>query len=147
MNRVAAVTAGTNHTLARKTDGSLWAWGNNYGGQLGDGTTTVRLRPVRVIGFGPVLKPAAPSALTTNVMSRTQINLTWRDNSSNESGFRIQCKIGTAAWVQIAEVPANSTSYASLGLMANTNYRYRVRAFNAAGVSAWATSTVVKTPQ
>jgi alpha-tubulin suppressor-like RCC1 family protein len=40
--------------LAIKTDGSLWAWGNNEYGQLGDGTTTDRLSPVPVIGFeGP----------------------------------------------------------------------------------------------
>lgn len=33
------VSSGNNHTLAIKTDGTLWAWGNNEGGQLGDGTT------------------------------------------------------------------------------------------------------------
>ena len=37
------------HTLAIKTDGNLWAWGDNTYGQLGDGTTTQRLSPVRVL--------------------------------------------------------------------------------------------------
>jgi len=36
------------HTIAIKTDGSLWAWGENEDGQLGDGTTIYRLSPVRV---------------------------------------------------------------------------------------------------
>jgi alpha-tubulin suppressor-like RCC1 family protein len=44
-----AASAGGNHTLALKTDGSLWAWGNNDSGQLGDGTITARSTPVRVL--------------------------------------------------------------------------------------------------
>jgi alpha-tubulin suppressor-like RCC1 family protein len=44
----ASVTAGGGHTMAVKTDGTLWAWGANWSGQLGDGTTTNRLAPVRV---------------------------------------------------------------------------------------------------
>ena len=40
MDNVASVTAGTYHTLAVKTDGSLWAWGDNHHGQIGDGTIT-----------------------------------------------------------------------------------------------------------
>ena len=37
-NTWAAVAATYKHSLAIKTDGSLWAWGRNYNGQLGDGT-------------------------------------------------------------------------------------------------------------
>jgi alpha-tubulin suppressor-like RCC1 family protein len=36
------------HVLALKTDGTLWAWGNNNAGQLGDGTTTARYSPVQI---------------------------------------------------------------------------------------------------
>ena len=36
------------HSLGITHDGQLWAWGNNAHGQLGDGTTTNRLAPVRV---------------------------------------------------------------------------------------------------
>jgi hypothetical protein len=93
------------------------------------------------------VKPAAPTSLVARAASRNQINLTWADRSSNEQGFRIERKIGSAAWVQIAVVAANTTSFASTGLTPNTTYRYRVRAFNTGGTSAYATSTAVKTPR
>jgi alpha-tubulin suppressor-like RCC1 family protein len=39
---------GGSHTLAVKTDGTLWAWGSNISGQLGDGTAVQRYSPVQV---------------------------------------------------------------------------------------------------
>jgi titin len=94
-----------------------------------------------------VAKPSAPTNLDARAASRTQINLTWRDNANNEQGFRVERKIGTGLWTQIVELPANTTSYANGGLTRNTSYRYRVRASNAGGTSAWATSGVVRTPR
>jgi alpha-tubulin suppressor-like RCC1 family protein len=41
---------GYNHSLARKADGSVWAWGYNGNGELGDGTTDHRSSPVLVVG-------------------------------------------------------------------------------------------------
>jgi alpha-tubulin suppressor-like RCC1 family protein len=46
--RVRALAAGTSHSLTVRADGTLWAWGQNDNGQLGDGTTTDRLTPVQV---------------------------------------------------------------------------------------------------
>jgi alpha-tubulin suppressor-like RCC1 family protein len=48
-----AVSAGDAHTLALKTDGSLWAWGDNFVGQLGDGSTTPQILPIRIITGNP----------------------------------------------------------------------------------------------
>ncbi|HYO70523.1 MAG TPA: RCC1 domain-containing protein [Archangium sp.] len=41
-----AIAAGAQHSLALKQDGSVWVWGLNNTGQLGDGSTTNRLTPV-----------------------------------------------------------------------------------------------------
>ena len=42
------IAGGGGHTLALRADGTLWAWGHNGAGQLGDGTKTNRTSPVRV---------------------------------------------------------------------------------------------------
>lgn len=47
-NNWICVSAGSSFTLAIKTDGSLWAWGNNYYGQLGDSTTIDKSLPIRI---------------------------------------------------------------------------------------------------
>src|SRR3989344_6242212 len=43
-----SISTGGLHTLAIKSDGTLWAWGYNSGGQLGDGTATQRNSPVQI---------------------------------------------------------------------------------------------------
>ncbi len=43
-----SVDAGYGHTSALKSDGSIWAWGNNNSGQLGDGTLIEKIAPVRI---------------------------------------------------------------------------------------------------
>ena len=93
--------------------------------------------------------PAAPSALTATAVSRTQINLSWTDNSGDETGFRIErCKnANCSSFAQIAQVGANVTTLADTGVTKNTAYSYRVRAFNAGGNSAYSNTAGAKTPK
>lgn len=44
-----AIASGGGHTVALKLDGTVWAWGSNGLGQLGDGTRTNRRTPVQVV--------------------------------------------------------------------------------------------------
>ena len=48
---VSAIAAGDEHSMALKSDGTVWTWGWNHDGQLGDGTTTRRSTPVKVLGL------------------------------------------------------------------------------------------------
>jgi len=51
---VVGISAGCAQNLAVKSDGTVWAWGNNEHGELGDGTTENRTRPVQVVGPGGI---------------------------------------------------------------------------------------------
>lgn len=42
------IAAGIVHNIALDSDGNIWTWGNNWYGQLGDGTTSNRYTPIRV---------------------------------------------------------------------------------------------------
>jgi hypothetical protein len=78
------IAAGSYHSLARKgADASLWAWGNNYYGQLGDGTTTIRLPPIKILNG-----VAAVAARSWHTLAlRTEGSLwAWGYNGSGQLG-------------------------------------------------------------
>jgi len=56
------VACGTSHVVAIKVDGSLWAWGNNAGGQLGQNDTASRSSPVQIGALSNWIKVYAGSA-------------------------------------------------------------------------------------
>src|SRR5437868_6620760 len=91
---------------------------------------------------GLLSTPNAPSGLVATPASGLVITLTWRDNSTDEQGFRVERApdAGGVAGVyaQIASVGANVTTYTNnTGLQANVRYWYRVVSYNAVGPSAY----------
>jgi titin len=90
--------------------------------------------------------PVAPSGLQAQVASGTQINLSWEDNSTDETGFRVERSSGGGAFVQVALTGAGVTTYQNMGLTAGTSYSYRVIATNAAGDSAASNTATAITP-
>lgn len=98
--------------------------------------STVTVSVVRT--SAPPQTPAAPSSLSANATSASQINLSWSDNANNETGFKLERKTGSGGtWSQIATPGANTTSYSSTGLSASTQFFFRVRATNGAGDSGY----------
>ncbi|MBI3008434.1 MAG: fibronectin type III domain-containing protein, partial [Candidatus Omnitrophica bacterium] len=84
------------------------------------------------------LSPTAPSGLSASAALASQIDLSWTDNSSNETGFRIERKTGASGtYSEIATPTANTTTYNDTGLSESTTYYYRVRAYNASGNSSY----------
>jgi RHS repeat-associated protein len=73
--------------------------------------------------------PAAPTSLTAIAVSSSQINLTWTDNSTNETGFEVERATSSSGpWTLLTTTAAGAVSYQSTGLSASTTYYYRVRA-------------------
>jgi len=80
-----AITAGDSYTIALEIDGTVWAWGNNSIGQLGDGTTIDSTMPVQVSGLTNVTAVAAGSAHTI-VLKDDGTVWTWGSNTFGQLG-------------------------------------------------------------
>ena len=136
---------------------------NVYVQSAGSGTWTVEARGFNVPNgpqpfalvvsgaFGtapPPPAPLAPSNLVATAISATRIDLSWSDNSSNETGFDIErCQgAGCDTFANIAQAAAGATSYSDTGRASGTTYRYRVRAFNAGGQSGYSDPATATTP-
>jgi len=57
--RRVGIAAGFLHTVLARSDGAVWAWGGNFEGQIGDGTTTPRATPAQIAGISGVAAVAA----------------------------------------------------------------------------------------
>ena len=132
----------------------------NYNGDTGSGITyivdtvnnIIRAQTDHLSDFGPTTpppgSPTAPSGLSATAASSSQINLSWTDNSDNESGFKVYGNSADSNWdssaTLITTTSADATSYPNTGLSASTAYYYRLKATNASGDSNW-TSTASAT--
>ena len=93
---------------------------------------------------------AAPTALQAQVISATQINLSWTDNTTSETNYTVERaadNAGTAGpFASIATLAANAVSYSDASLSQNTRYWYRVRASNALDISPYSAQISATTP-
>ena len=71
-----------------------------------------------------------PYSLAVTRIFNNRITLEWKDNASNETGFRILRSSTTEGTPVVLTAPANSTSFTDTGLTPNTVYFYRLQAVN-----------------
>jgi len=94
---------------------------------------------------GDVSTPlGAPSDLSAQAMSETEIQLTWSDNASDETGFTLERKTGGEHDVTI-DLPADANSYLDIGLASSTTYTYRVWAYDASTTSDYSNEASAST--
>ena len=98
-------------------------------------TPVVTATPTASATATAISTPAAPTNLTATAVSASQINLSWDDNSVNETDFWLYRSDDGEHFHRIATIDANVTTYPDTGLTHSTTYYYRVRAHNSAGNS------------
>ncbi|HVT88874.1 MAG TPA: NPCBM/NEW2 domain-containing protein, partial [Tepidisphaeraceae bacterium] len=126
-------------------DGTTRSGGNYFNGQLDD----VRIYN-QIIDPGEVnglaLAPAAPTNLVVTPASGTELDLSWTDVATTETGYKVERSEAGGPFIQIALLPAGSTSYDDVGLTQNVAFSYRVRATSSAGDSAYSNTVNTATP-
>jgi WD40 repeat protein len=90
--------------------------------------------------------PAAPTRLTVGIGPSTSVQMTWEDNSMNETAFAVWRRIGAGAWVRIAVCAPEVRFYSDTSTSAGTTYTYRVRAIGVGGASDWSNEAGATTP-
>jgi alpha-tubulin suppressor-like RCC1 family protein len=79
------IAAGDDHAVAMKTDGTVWTWGGNGYGQLGNGTTTGSVTPVQVSGMSGV-EAVAAGVYDTVALKIDSTVWTWGHNPYGQLG-------------------------------------------------------------
>jgi uncharacterized repeat protein (TIGR01451 family) len=74
------------HSLALKSDGTVWAWGMNLSGELGDGTTTSRSTPAMVNGLEDIVSIAAGGGLHSLAVEADGTVYAWGANYAAQLG-------------------------------------------------------------
>jgi alpha-tubulin suppressor-like RCC1 family protein len=86
LTNITAIGAGDNHTCGRKDDGTVWCWGYNYSGQLGNGETlSQRSAPVQVSGINDAVAVEGGSTFTCALRAGGGVAC-WGANYSGQLG-------------------------------------------------------------
>jgi len=103
----------------------------------------------------PAAPTATPSNLTAGAVSSSEIRLSWKDNSTNESLFKVERKTGSGAFAQIGTAAARAGTGSSItysdtvGLAPDVTYTFQVRAtgpLGDSGYSGQASTTTAPAP-
>src|SRR5471032_1173645 len=116
------VAAGEEHTVALRADGTLWAWGYNFYGQLGDGTTAAKAVPTKIGAFTNWMSASAGATHTLAVRADGTL-WAWGGNASGQVGngslvdLHAPLQIGTSTWRAVAAGTLHSVAIRADGAL------------------------------
>ena len=113
---IAAIAAGANHMLALKSDGTVWAWGDNVRGQIGNGTTSNLTKPTQVQALSGVVAIAA-GGLHSLALKSDGRAYGWGDNAQLQLGFQTGVYYSTPS-----EITGLLSSYGVVDLAGGNNF-------------------------
>lgn len=114
LSGVIAIANGGSHALALKSNGTIWAWGSNEFGQLGDGSRIARSTPVRVYGLTGVVAIAAGYGYSVALRSDSSI-WTWGFNGDYQPWNMLPCNRLGRGFLSSDPYPGMVTSEGGLG--------------------------------
>jgi alpha-tubulin suppressor-like RCC1 family protein len=101
LSGVITIATGAQNPLVIKSDGTVWAWGFNNHGQLGDGTTTDRYFPVQVIDLSDVISVASnPNSDNSYALKADGTVWAWGNNTYGQLGDDTNTERTTPVQVQ-----------------------------------------------
>ncbi|HEX6641184.1 MAG TPA: fibronectin type III domain-containing protein [Thermoanaerobaculia bacterium] len=128
------LTSGTTYYFAVKAEGTSDPYDSAF-------TAFVPATP------GTSSIPNPPSGLSASAVSSSRIDLSWTDNSGNETGFELKRATDSGFTQNVLWIGnIQGTTYSNVGLNASTTYYYMVRAEGTAGKSTYSSATSATTP-
>ena len=119
LSGVKALAAGSSHSLALKDDGTVWAWGTNESGQLGDGTNANSTQPVKVANLSGVEAISGGGASSYSLALKDDGTVwAWGDNRASQ-GTRIGGQLGddeitsSNTPLQVSDLPSGMEAIAA----------------------------------
>ncbi|OLD45965.1 MAG: hypothetical protein AUI48_10590 [Chloroflexi bacterium 13_1_40CM_2_68_14] len=111
----------------------------------GPGPWVMQMVAFKQTASAPPPPPTAPTNLAATAASSSQINLSWTNTSSTQTGVKVERSTDNVSFTQIAVAGATAVSYPDSGLSASATYYYRVRATNASGDSPYSNTASATT--
>ena len=112
LSGIAAIGGGAVHTIALKSDGTVWAWGSNYDGQIGDGTYSERDNPVQVNGLQEKITAISAGCYQNIAIASDATIWGWGNNCEGELGDGTNISKNRALQIKnINEVATVATGY------------------------------------
>lgn len=89
---------------------------------------------------------AAPTILAVTYVGYDEVGLSWQDNATGETGYVLErSDVVNTDFVEIAQLPSNSTAHADQTVLPGLTYFYRVKAMEGAASSAYSNEAIVVT--